>query len=236
MFWHSFKAGLELFANWHTYTVTIILLIFSVIPTRVIESILSNRPVSEIDWSKVVFGRPNRDLNWWLIKSIPLANTFAMVAFILVLSPLLLGFANIPAWSLPWHLLTSEPWLVLVFFTKLISALIILQLIPIVGDMRLINTSLVSMTTIVFLVALIKPESNPIEIWPSLFFIVGLISVGFALTYVAIFSTAKLLTAIGENYGVRYENLAKVFMFPLYMLYIYFPTFIYARWISVQLH
>ncbi len=234
MFWHSFKAGLELFTNWQTYTVTIILLIFSVIPTRAIEWILSNRPVSKIDWSKVVSGRPNKDLNWWLIKSIPLANTFAVVAFILVLSPLLLGFANIPAWSLPWHLLTSETWLVLVFLTKLISALIILQLI--VGDMRLINTSLIGMTTIVFLVDLIKPESSPIEIWPSLFFIVGLISVGFALTYAAIFSTAKLLTAIGENYGIGYENLAKIFMFPLYMLYIYFPTFIYARWISLQLH
>jgi hypothetical protein len=236
MFWHSFKAGLELFANWQTYTVTIVFLIFAVIPTRVIEWILSNRPMREIDWSKVILGHPNRDLNWWLTKLIPLANTFAVVVFILILSPLLLGFSNNPAWSLPWLLLKSEPWLLLVFFTKLISALIILQIIPIINNMRLISHSLVGMTTVVFLIELIKPESNIIETRPSVSFIVGLISIGFVLTYAMIFSTAKLLTGIGENYGIRYENLANIFMFPIYTLYIFFPTFIYARWIGMQLH
>lgn len=224
MFWESVTSGLSVLLHWQTYAAAGIFLALSMGPMLLIGLVAMK--------SEAAGGL----VGCLSMLVMPALQVFALVVFVLTLSPILLGLSDKAAWSLPWAITAEEPWLVAKFVGKLLIAAIVLAFIPILGRLQSLHTLLLGSFALALVVGLlgnINPQiaAKQVALWPGFWFVVGLVAVGSAMAWVGMFCAALLSTAV----DARAEGLGQLVAFPLAAVFGFIPLFIYAAWVGQQL-
>ena len=224
MFLSSVSLGLGTLLHWQTYAATAMFLA------------LSMGPMLLIGYAGMKSGAAGGLVGCLSMLVMPFIQVFALVVFVLTLSPILLGLSDTAAWSFPWALTAQEPWLVAKFIGKLLVAAIVLALIPILGRFQSLHTLLLgsfALALVVGLLGSINPQvaSKHVALWPGFWFTVGLVVVGSAMAWVGMLCAAVVSTAIDAHT----EGLGQLVVFPLAAVFGFIPLFVYAAWLGQQL-
>jgi hypothetical protein len=225
MFWDSVTSGLSVLLHWQTYAAAGLFLALSMGPMALIGIVAMK---SE---------RAGGLVGCLSMLVMPFFQVFALVVFVLTMSPILLGLSDQAAWSLPWVLTVREPWLVSKFVGMLLIAALVLAFIPILGSVTSLHTLLLGSFALALVVGLLGP-SNPqlaakdVAFWPGAWFVVGLVVVGSALGWIGMLCAGLVSVAVD---GLA-EGLGQLVAFRLAAIFGFIPLFIYAAWLGAQLH
>ena len=170
------------------------------------------------------------------ILILPFFQAFALVVFVLTMSPIILGLSHEAAWAFPWALTAEAPWVVVKFLGVLLLGAIVLAFIPIVGRIQSLHTLFLGSFALVLVVGLIG-SANPalaaknVAFWPGFWFIVGLLIVGSIMAWLGIMLAALLATVI----EAKMEGMGQLLVFPIAATFGFVPVFIYGAWLGAQL-
>ena len=92
MFWESVGSGLGVLAYWQTYLAGLLFLALSVGPMFLIGAVAMKS------------GRAEGAIGCLSMLVLPFFQVFALVVFVLTMSPIILGLSQEAAWSFPWSL------------------------------------------------------------------------------------------------------------------------------------
>jgi hypothetical protein len=224
MFWESVSAGLGVLAYWQTYVAVLLFLALSMGPMLLIGFVATSS------------GRAEGLIGCLSILILPFFQVFALVVFVLTMSPIILGLSHEAAWSFPWTLTAEAPWPVAKLLGLLLLGAIILAFIPIIGRLQSLHTLFLGSFALVLVVGLIG-SANPdlaakhVVFWPGFWFIVGLIVVGSVMAWLGTMLAALLATVI----EAKAEGMGQLLVFPIAATFGFIPVFIYGAWLGAQL-
>lgn len=225
MFWESVGSGLEVLAYWQTYLAGLLFLALYMGPTFLIGVIVikSDRNAGGAGFSFI------------LISS--LFHTFALVIFVLTMSPIILGLFDDAVWSFPWSFAAERPWSITKLVAKLLLTSVFLAFVPIIGRLQSLHTLILGGLTLAVAVGMIK-AGNPVlatkavHIWPGFWFATGLLVIGLIVAWLgemlATFLAAIIEAKIGEGTG-------RLFILPIAAIFGFVPLFMYGAWLGAQL-
>ncbi|MBX3628108.1 MAG: hypothetical protein KF892_24070 [Rhizobacter sp.] len=221
MFWDSVLTSLGTLANWQTYAAAALFLVLSIGPVVAIGLLMSNS------------GKAGGAVGCLSMLLIPFVQTFALVVFVLTLSPIMLRFSQEAAWLFPWQLVAAEPWFVAKLVGKLLLAAVVLAFIPILGKLQSLHTLLLGSLALGLVIGLFE-HVNPtksVSMWPGFWFVVGLVVVGSALAWVGMVLTALIAAPI----EARFEGLGHLIALPVTAALGFIPLFVYAAWLGLHM-
>jgi uncharacterized integral membrane protein len=141
---------------------------------------------------------------------------FALCIFVMTLFPILLGFSEEAAWSLPWLVVSAAPGRVASLIAILLIATLVLAFIPIVGRINSIYTTIIGGIVLIILIGIIAKENPNFEVrhlrlWPGLWFSTGLIVVGAFLGWLG----AMFVTGVGVLIDTKFEGMGVIVATPI---------------------
>jgi len=224
MFFESVIGGLGTLANWQTYAAALMFLL------------LSLSPMFLIGWLMMHSGKAGGAVGCLSVLAVPFFQTFALVIFVLTLSPVMLGISDSAAWSTPWLMTSAQPWLVAKSIGVLFIATLVFGFIPVFGRFQSLHILLLGSFVLAF-VAVIIEQNNPqvaaknVHMWPGFWFVIGLAAIGSAFAWLGTLITAVMSTVIDS----RFEGLGQFMTAPLAATLGFIPLFMYAAWIGAQI-
>lgn len=225
MFWDSVITGLSVLLHWQTYVAAGLFLVISMLPMLLVGAIAMRS-----EHAGMLAGFLSIFVN-------PFFQAFALVVFVLTLSPILLGLSNDAAWLFPWAVAVQAPWWLAKLIGILTIAGVVLRLLPILGQS--FYTLLLGSFTLSPIVDVIessreKVATTSIQFWPGFWFVAGLVIIGSAMAWIGTICAALLFSAL-EARSERLAGLGQLLSFPLTAVFGFIPLFIYAAWIGNQL-
>ena len=224
MFWDSVLVGLKVLTYWETYVAGLEYLAIFIIPMAMVGMIME----------KSERGGPTAGCLSILL--LPVLQVGAMAVFVLTLAPIILGFAERAAWSLPWKLLTMAPGAFFKLGGVLLVSAIVLAFIPILGRLNSLQTLVLGGISLVFVLGILD-SVNPgtiegrVDFIPRFWFSVGLLVVGGAVSWVGMMVAAFMATGL----EIAKEGIGQPIMFPVGAIFGFIPVFIYGAWLGAQL-
>jgi hypothetical protein len=222
MFWKCICAGLAVLMHWQTYAAALLFLSFS----------LASKHLSEA--LNAASGKTSAGT-----RSIAcLVREFGQVAgittFVSIMCPMMLGLSMHGAWSLPWSDMQSGREVAQSFAVILLIALV-LSRIPILGSPS-IFTFVIGVLTLVLTMErphgqTTVPVPPSIQLWPGMGFMIALLSVGTALTWLGTM-LAVMPSVIMRG---RAERIGKLLAYPFAASFGFIPLFIYCAWLGCQM-
>lgn len=225
MFWESVGSGLGVLAYWQTYLAGLLFLALSVGPMFLIGAVAMKS------------GRAEGAIGCLSMLVLPFFQVFALVVFVLTMSPIILGLSQEAAWSFPWSLTAEAPWEVAKFVGKLLLAAIVLAFIPILGCLQSLHTLLLGSLALVLVIGMIKMvnptlAAKSVHFWPGFWFTAGLLIIGAVMAWFGVMLAALLATAIEAKTG---EGIGQLLVFPVAAIFGFIPLFMYGAWLGAQL-
>lgn len=223
MFWESVGAGLGVLAYWQTYVAGLLFLLLSIGPMFLIGAMAMNS------------GRAGGAIGCLSMLALPFFQVFALVVFVLTLSPIILGVAHDAAWSFPWGLAAQAPWELAKFVAKLLVVAFVLAFIPIVGRFQTLHVLLLGSIALALVLGIVA-HGNPalaskdLHFWPGFWFVLGILVVGTAAEWIGTLLAAFLAAALEE----KIEGIAKLVVVPVAATFGFIPLFIYGAWLGTQ--
>lgn len=223
MFWDSVFAGLKVLTYWETYIAVLEYLAILFIPMAVVGTIIEKSEAGEV--AAGCLG----------ILLLPILQVTAVAVFILTLAPIIFGFADDAAWSLPWIILIMAPG---VFF-KLVGVMIVtaiaLSLIPAIGNLSSVFTLVLGGIALVFVLSILDSGnivivSGRVDFVPDFWFFVGLLVIGGVVSWVGMMVAAVIATAL----DIAEEGIGQLLMFPIGAMFGFIPVFMYGAWLGAQ--
>jgi hypothetical protein len=225
MFWPSVFTGLGAFLHWQTYVAgtMVSVLIFGSMALMGVIGMGAGKAAGAVGCLSMLL--------------LPLVQAFSTVVFIFSLAPILLGISEDAAWSFPWSLALGDPWWMTKFLAALVFASVFFGIVPILGQLQSLQSLILGTIALAVVVTMLgqaytEVASKDIHYWPGGWFVIGLVLISSALTWVALM-TASIVSAIVD---ARAEGYGKVVAAPLAAVIGYIPVFIYAAWLGTQLH
>lgn len=224
MFWQSVVTGLSVLTHWQTYVAGLLFIILCMAPLICIGLLAAGT------------GRPVGQLGCLYMLVMPIFQVYAMVVFVLTMSPIVLGLSNEAAWAFPWLLTVNAPAVMALFTGKLLVVAVGLALIPLLGKFQSLHSILIGSYALALAIGLFAqahPElaTKNITFWPDLWFVAGLVLVGSAFAWIATI-LASVLSAVVES---KVQGMGHLIMFPLAATFGFIPVFIYGAWLGAQL-
>ena len=224
MFWEAVRSGAGVLTFWQTYLAGLLFLALSIGPMFVFGLVAAKS------------GRAQGAIGCLSMLVLPLLQVFALVVFVLTMSPIILGVAQEPSWSFPWVIAVAAPWLLFKFVGWLFIAAFALAFIPIIGRVQSLSTLLLGSLALCLVVGLMgraNPEvaAKSIHFWPGFWFIVGLLAVGALMSWLATMLAAVASVPI----EAKAEGLSALLFAPVGAALGFIPVFIYGAWLGAQI-
>ncbi|MFO7905615.1 MAG: hypothetical protein R6U98_23340 [Pirellulaceae bacterium] len=223
MFWEAVSTGLGVLTYWQTYVAVLLFLALSMGP------MLFTAFLDTTGHAEVRIGCFSMLVSLFF-------HAFALVVFVLTMSPIILGLSHEAAWSFPWALTVEAPWVVAKLLGFMVLGAIILAFVPIIGKLQSLQTFFLGSFALMLVVELVG-SANPVltaknvTFWPGFWLFLGLLVVGSILARVGIMLAALLATAI----GAKGEGIMQLLIFPIAAAFGFIPVFIYGAWLGAQL-
>lgn len=224
MFLDSVVSGLQVLMHWQTYAAVLLFLLMSIGPMVLIGLTMEKA------------GQAGGAVGCLSMLVMPLLQTFALVVFVLTLSPIILGLADDAAWAFPWMLTVEAPWTMTKFVGKLLLAAFVLAIIPVIGRIQSLHTLLlggIALALVIGIIGTVNPlvAAKNLTLWPGFWFVVGLLVLGALMAWLGMMASAFLMM-IAE---ARFEGLGQILVFPAAAVFGFIPLFIYGAWLGAQL-
>jgi len=223
MFWDSVIAGLKVLTYWETYVAGLEYLAIFFVPMIVMGMVMQKNESA---------GALAGCLSMLLM---PVVQVAAMAVMVLTLAPIIFGFAEDAAWSFPWQLITMAPGAFFKLVGVLVVAAIILAFIPILGQLRSLQTLVLGGIALMFVLGILD-SVNPgivkgrVDFIPGFWFSVGLIVIGGIMSWVGMVVAALAVTAL----ELAQEGIGQIVMFPIAAIFGFIPVFMYGAWLGAQ--
>jgi hypothetical protein len=213
MFWKCICVGLGVLTHWQTYAAALLFLSFS----------LASKHLS--DALNLATGKTSAGARTiaHLVREFGLVA--GITAFVSIMCPMMLGLSMHGAWSLPWSDMQSCREATRTFAMILLIA-VVLSRIPILGSPS-IFTFIIGALTLV----LIRPADPSVRLWPGMWFMIALLLVGTALTWLGTILTV-MPSVIMRG---RAERIGKLLAYPFAAAFGFIPLFIYCAWLGHQM-
>lgn len=220
MFWDAVGTGLMMFAQWQTYIAAGLFLSLALAPALLVGLVTSRAGVASLP------------IGCLSVLIMPFFQAFALLVFVLTLSPLMLGTGADASWSLPWRLLLHSPWFVAKILGVMLVVAVVLALIPLVGQLHTLHALASGAVALAVVVVMIEgpAPSRKIAMWPGWWFGLGLLAIGTMLAFIGTIVAAIVVTAV----DAKAEGLGQLIAFPLVAPLGFIPLFIYAAWLGAQ--
>jgi hypothetical protein len=219
MFWESVWGGLSTFAHWQTWVAILEYQAIFILPTALVTMKMANTDSAKGGCMMVVG---------------PLLQCLATIVFLWTLGPIILAHQNVATWAFPWQVLVADPLFVLKVVVVMIVAAFVIGFLPVLGAIQSVQTLALGIITLTYLVHVLASGADhfsPIHLFPSFWFIVGLIAVGGVLAWLGTVITALIATAVDREQ----EGWGLLLSLPVAALLGFIPVFIYASWLGQQL-
>jgi hypothetical protein len=211
-------------AHWETYAAVAIHWAMSFVPLLVLSLLTAHT------------GKP-----WWsLLFSVlrPFFVAFAMFIIVFALWPIYFDLGTHAAWSLPWQLLTDQPWVTFKILAFCVVVATLLPLVPFIG--QLLSTTAVGAIMMKYVLHVLATEVDPrfiekVDIWPSGWFVIGLAALAAVCATVGAICGTFLMTTLQRNFENLDETLSGLLSTPVGTLFSLVPVFTYAAWLAHQL-
>ncbi|MEQ1718606.1 MAG: hypothetical protein ABL907_21910 [Hyphomicrobium sp.] len=210
--------------HWQTYAAGLLFLL------------LSMGPMVLIGLTMEKAGRAGGAVGCLSMLAMPFFQTFALIVFVLTLSPILLGLSNDAAWSFPWMLTAEAPWTMTKFVGKLLLVALVLAFIPLIGRIQSLHTLLlggIALASVIEIIGTIYPviAAKNVTLWPGFLFLVGLLVLSALMAWLGMMAVALLVTIV----EARFEGIGQILVFPVAAVFGFIPLFIYGAWLGAQL-
>ena len=223
MFWDSVLAGLKVLAYWETYVAGLEYLAIYFIPMIIIGMFMEKYQNA---------AGPAGCISMLIM---PVIQVAAIAVMILTIAPIIFGFTEDAAWSLPWQLITMAPGLFFKLVGTLVVAAIVLAFIPILGRLQSLQTLVLGGIALTFVLGILE-SVNPgtvtgrVVFIPSFWFSVGLIVIGGIMSWVGMMVAALIVTGI----EMAKEGIGQLIMIPIGAIFGFIPVFMYGAWLGAQ--
>jgi hypothetical protein len=222
MFWKCICVGLGVLLHWQTYAAALLFLSFSLASKHLSDAI--NLASGETSARTRSIARLVRELG----------QVVGITIFVSIMCPVMLGLSMHGAWSLPCSDMQCCKDGAQSFATILLIA-VVLSRIPILGSPS-IFTFIVGAITLVFTMERLYgqatiPSLRSIHLWPGMSFMVALLLVGTALTWLG----TMLAVAPSVIMRGRAERIGKMLAYPFAASFGFIPLFIYCAWLGHQM-
>ena len=223
MFWYSVLAGLKVLTYWETYVSGLEYLLIFMAPMFLIGLAMEKG------------GGKGAAVGCLGMLVVPVLQVAATAFFVLTLAPIIFGFSEDAAWSLPWVVLALAPGAFLKLVGVLVAAAFFVALAPVVGKLQSLQTMVLGGIALIFVLGILKsgnPEfaSGKLDVIPGFWFAVGLLLVGGIMSWVGTMVAAVLATA----FGAGNEGLGYLLMLPIAAIFGFVPLFMYGAWLGAQ--
>lgn len=226
MFWDAVVGALKILTHWEVYAAGLEYFLIFVVPMAIAGFLMEK---GENEGGGMVIGCASMLL-------MPVVKVGAMAVFILTLSPIIFGFSSDAAWSFPWQLVYGAPWAFAKLIGALVVAAIILAFIPFLGQLQSLHTLVLGGIALVFVLGILESAypglvHSRVDVIPGFWFVVGLVVVGAAMSWVGIIAAALVATAFDKVT----QSLSQLLMFPTGAVFGFIPVFIYGAWLGAQI-
>ena len=219
MFWDTMISGLGVLTYWETYVTALLYLVIFMGPL-----ILVGIAMERAEGTASLIG-------CLMMLVMPVLQTFALVVFVLTLSPIILGLKPDAAWTLPWMLTAAVPGSMAKMVGILFLVAVGISFIPLLGQWHSLHTAVLGSLALAFVLAMIE-KANPgvvtgrVVLWPGFWFFLGLVVVGGVMAWVGMLLAALLSTALGVG---------QLLLFPVGAVFGFIPVFMYGAYLGAQL-
>lgn len=225
MFWKSLISSLSVLAHWQTYVAAFFFIILSKGGTQLLEHFR----IGDAWLGKIA--------SYFVLALVAqFIQTFATIVFVLTMSPIVLQLSGGAAWALPWAFTMNTPGAIAILTGVLVVLGFLLQLVPILGQLKSMHTFLrgsIVLASVVSLLVRQNPELAPdrITYWPGFWFVVGLLIISSVLAWLATSLASVLSMRLNDKAQGMVEFVALAIAAPFW----FFPVFIYGAWLGAQL-
>lgn len=223
MFWASVFKSFGILLHWQVYLAIPLYLVISLLPYVFIFFSTKN-------WEENI-----AKMGCLIMLIQPFFQAFGVFVAVSTLFPILLG-GDVAAWSLPWMLIVNKPGSILVLIIVMVMLSMLGAMIPIIGQTNSFSVFTLGGSVLVFLFRVIN-EIHPeygignVDLIPGFFTIVGIVIVSAVVSWLGVMAMAALMTLVFRNA----DDSIAFFLSPLASVLGFFPVFIYASWVSLQL-
>ncbi len=224
MFWQSVIAGLKCLTFWQTYVAGLMYLAIVLLPMAALGTFTERSAKAETAGGYAG------------LLLMPLLQLFGAYVFVLTLAPIILGLAREPdaLWAFPWQLAVRSPLTVLRILAVMGLVVLVIAFIPVLNRIRSLYTLALGGTVMIFVVGLVDrfaPDlhATDISLFPSLFFVVGVVAAS-AASFILAVSAATLVSL-----AVKHEEMGHTIAVSLGSVFGFIPVFIYGSWLGLQI-
>jgi hypothetical protein len=220
-------SGLSVFTYWETYVAALLYLVIFMGPL-----ILVGVAMERAESAAGLIG-------CLTMLVMPVLQTFALVVFVLTLSPIMLGLKPDAAWTFPWMLAAESPGGMAKMVGILFLAAVVISFLPLLGRWHSLHTAVLGSLALAFVLAMIE-KANPgiatgrVALWPGFWFFLGLVVVGSVMAWLGILLAALLSTAF-EIAVEPLEGVGQLLMIPVGAVFGFIPVFMYGAYLGAQL-
>lgn len=222
MFWKCTCVGLALLSHWQTYAAALLFLSFSFGSKRLSDALT----VSSGKGTTATRSVAHLVLEFGQVAGISI--------FVSVMCPMMLGMSMRGAWVLPW----SDPascWELARSFAMVLLIAAVLRRIPILGSPS-IFTFVIGVLTLVLTLEKDYGQgtilvARLLEFWPGISFMIALLSIGTALTWLGTVLVVMPSTVMRG----RAKRIVTILAYPFAAAFGFIPLFIYCAWLGHQM-
>jgi hypothetical protein len=223
MFWNAVFKSFGIFIHWQVYLVTILYLMITFLPF-VFLYLVSRKSEGGIAKTGCL-----------IMFVQPFFQVFGVFFAVSTLLPVLLG-RNTVTWALPWTLIIHEPFKIILLMFVMVILSILGSFIPLIGQTNSLSTFTSGWSVLLFLFREIdnfQPEYGigKIDLFPGVGTFWGIVIISAIVSWLCRF----LIAALATTFFRKNDDNVVFFLMPITSVFGFFPIFIYASWISLQL-
>ncbi len=224
MFLDYITSAFNVLTFWQTHLVGLLYLTFLFLPGMFVSLVMKKAKCSG-KWFKLVS-----------ILLLPVLQVFAVMAFTLILSPIMLDMGDEASWNLPWKMVSTDITLSLGLLGCLAVVAIGLVFIPIVGRLHSFRTIVLGAISLVFVQMLLSYINPAIDLEvayliPGYSFMIGIVVIAAVLSKVDHYICCSVSSMLKSRFEIRH-SVCELVMFPLVSMLGFIPVFIYAAWLA----
>lgn len=250
MFWDSVIAGLKVLTYWETYVAVfgystichIPMIIFGMVMGK--DAVLAETAETRkgyfyfnmlmVHISMLMYRGWARYFSMVLLMLV--FRSLALAVLILIITPLIFGFAEDVAWSLPWQLITTMPGAFFGLVGTLFVTEIVLAFIPALGRFPPFQILVLGGIALMFVLGIldsISPGTTKIHVdfIPSFWFSAGTIIIGFFMSGISVIVVGVIAMGIGRGQG---QVLGSLIVSSVVSTFSFTPIFMYGAWLGAQ--
>jgi hypothetical protein len=222
MFWKCICVGLAVLLHWQTYAAALLFLSFT----------FASKHLS--DALNLASGKNAARTHSIARLVYELGQVAGIATFVSIMCPIMLGLSMHGAWTLPCSDMQCCREAAGSFAMILLVA-VVLSRIPILGSPS-IFTFIIGVLALVLTMDRLRgqaivPTVPSIQLWPGMWFVIALLLVGTALTWLGTI-LAVMPSVILRG---RAERIGKLLAYPFAASFGFIPLFIYCAWLGHQM-